>query len=444
MRDLSPNLRTRLLLLVVLAVTAAACTGGAQPAPTTVPVETTTTAALTTTTEAPVVPEGMDELPDALQETIIELSGVVEELRGLEFVEPPSVRVVTADELEVLVREDIEENVENLDTDEALDVLLGLIEPDTSLLDTYLDLYGEQVAGFYDTDTKELVVPLRSDAFSALERSTIVHELTHALTDQHFDLGTTYDQLYDEQRYDEVVAFQALIEGDAVATEFEYLMGLSLAEKTELLEESLEADSTALDAAPRFIQESLLFPYTAGREFVVTLLEEGGFEAVDEAYSQPPVSSEQIITPEDYRTDLPMPIEVPVLDIEGYELIYDATWGELSFELMFNQILGGRPEAADGWGGDRYMTLFDGEDVVMLLAYAGDTPDDAVEMAQALIDYAETGMEVGEGEERDDAMWFTGEDFALVDRQDQTVYFLAASDPAIGEAMAATLVRPTA
>ena len=292
--------------LLPLLLVLAACTSNGGAATTTDDPSTTTeaapasTAAESTTTTVMEEPPGIEDLPEALQSELEVLIGITEATRGLDFIDPPVINVVSPEELERLVLEDIAESTEDVEADEALYELLGLVPPDTSLLDLYSSVLGEQVAGFYDPDTDELVVPLRSDTFSALERSTIVHELTHALTDQHFGFGDAYKRLFDEERYDEAAAYQALIEGDAVLTELLYLIGLGIDEQRKVIEESLDIDSSALDAAPRFLQESLIFPYVQGQTFVERLYELEGMEGVNAAYGEPPLSTEQIISPEDY------------------------------------------------------------------------------------------------------------------------------------------------
>ncbi len=56
------------------------------------------------------------------------------------------------------------------------------------------------MAGYYDGDAGELVVPRDEDGFTALQRATLVHELTHALTDQHYRFNDRYTALIDEDR----------------------------------------------------------------------------------------------------------------------------------------------------------------------------------------------------------------------------------------------------
>jgi hypothetical protein len=405
---------------------------------TTVEPTTTTVRAETTTTEAAsdVTPVGIEDLSPELRAEVLELVELTQEVRELRFLEPPVITVVSDEELAQRVRDSIEEEVEDVDADEALYVLLGLLPPDGDLLALYADLYGEQVAGFYDGDEGELVIP--SDAsLSPLQKSTLIHELTHALTDQHFDMSSNYEALVDEDRFDEAAAYLSVIEGDATLTEILYIQELPVDEQQALISESLEADSAAFDAAPRFIRDSLIFPYQEGFAFTQRLFELGGFFEIEKAYSKPPLSTEQIIEPRDFGRDLPIDVAAPVQALDGYELVYDSVWGELGFETMFDQILGddASKTASDGWGGDRYSYFYDGTDSAFILNYRGDSELDAEEMEAALIDYIGRAMAVGDRSQVSGFTAFSGEDFAAVFRDGAAVTFVAASDPAAGTAL---------
>jgi hypothetical protein len=423
--------RTLRLAFLLVVLTLPACVPGATTDSTSAPVQTSTTVPETTTTTV-AEPPGIEELPAALQEELEELIARTQEIRGLVFLEQPTIDVVTPEELEIRTRQIVEEETENIEVDQATYELLGLLEGGTDLVQLFADLYGEQVAGYYDLDTRDLVVPMRQEGFSALERTTIVHELTHALTDQHFGLGGTFEALVDEERFDEASAFQALLEGDAVYTELLYLQDLDFDEQRAVVDESLGAETATLDAAPQFLQESLFFPYLDGPRFVQRLHELGGFERVDAAYADPPVSTEQILSPQDFGTDQPVTVAVPAITIDGYTLEYDTVWGELGFELMFNQALGGRVEAANGWGGDRALTFFDGTNAVLVIAYRGDTAADAAEMESALLEYVPAAMAVGESVAHESGSSFTGDDFAFVGSAEGTVWFVATGDPDLG------------
>ena len=76
--------------------------------------------------------------------------------------------------------------------------------------------------GWYDDDREEMVVR-GTDVDDTEVQLTVVHELTHALQDQHFDLPHL-DERADTSG--EQAALGALIEGDATLVEHEYLWSL--------------------------------------------------------------------------------------------------------------------------------------------------------------------------------------------------------------------------
>jgi hypothetical protein len=424
------------LLLVVTACT----TNTGTSTTTTAPEATTTTVPLTTTSSAP--PETTTTMPPVTT-TAPDLSGVTgisdevktqleqlimdaQEVRGLAFLTPPVITVVSEAELEDRVRAEIVAETEDFPADEALYKMLGLLAEDADFEQIVLDLYGEQVAGFYDGETGEIVVPAREDGFSVLQEATLVHEMVHALTDQHFSFHPAYEQMLDEERLDEATAYQALIEGDATMAEVQWIQTLTQKELGQFVAESLEIDSSTLDAAPRFLQESLLFPYDTGLAFVQDLHAEGGWKTVNDAYTtlvDLPGSSEQVITPEDYTRDLPLKVAIPDVDVPGYNLERTSVWGEEGFRILLNQgsEAASMARAADGWGGDSYHQWFDGENAAMLIVYKGDTSADESELENALRSFASEDFPEGQ--------------FASVDELDGSLYFIAADVPEVGEAI---------
>lgn len=438
----------RLPLILALLLAVAACDNGAgatsttetdsSTTTTTVSGQTTTSGAeeTTTTTSAAAtttVPDlsGVENISEEVRAQLEELIGVAQEIRGLPFLEPPNITVVSDEELEQRVREDIVEDPEDFAADEALYKTLGLLSQDADFEQILLDLYGEQVAGFYDGETGEIVVPAREDGFTVVQQGTIVHEFVHAITDQHFSFHDTFDTMIDEDRLDQASAYQALIEGDASWAEVLWVQTLSQEQIGEFLAESLEFDTEALDSAPRFLVESLLFPYDSGLAFIQSLYQDSNsWDMVNDAYStmpELPASTEQVITPEDYKRDLPMEVSIPDVELSGYELQRTSTWGEHGFRIMLNQGEGTETvaEAADGWGGDSYHQWYDGENAALLLVYQGDTPGDVTELEDALLSFAMQD--------------FPEEHFAWVDQLDGNLYFIAADDPEVGEQLRAAV-----
>jgi len=425
------------VLAATLAVGAIASACAAPPAATSSTSTTTSLPETTTTTEATTTTAPQDPARTALLRQIDELVDVTEELRELDFLAPPTVTIVTDEELAARVRKQIEDELDpgDLARDTAVQSLLGLIGPDLDLLDLYTSLYSEQVAGYYDGELEEMVVPAGTE-LSALQKVTLVHELTHALTDQHFAFDARIEELDAEDRFDELSALQAVIEGDASFTELLYVTELSTEEKIEIVTESLDQDTTVFGQTPRFIQELLLFPYLTGADFVETLWSrDTAFQRVNEAYLEPPTTTEQIYHPEAYRNG-EQANQIVLLDTSypGYEVGEEAAWGELSFRVMFEQGLGASAadQAASGWGGDRYRVMWDGEHVVFALVYRGDRTEDAIEMYDALVAYAESVMNVGTPEAAERATSFVGDHYAYAGISGDRVLFIASSDPEVG------------
>jgi hypothetical protein len=380
------------------------------------------------------LPPGTEELPERLRADIARLIPRTEELRGLSFVEAPSIRVLTADELAADVIGQVVEDYEDVEADQALYRMLGLIPPEFGLLDQLKALYGEQIAGYYDGENKELVVTARQDDFTPLEETTLVHELTHALVDQHHDYAARLQGMFDADQFDRGSAFQALGEGDASLVQTLLAQQMTPAEQQQYLEEAFAIDTSVIDRMPRFIRDSLTFPYDAGTAFATSLWQTGGFAAVDSALDDPPVSTEQIITPSDYRQDLPVEIDVPDQSIDGYLLAYGSTWGELGFRLMFDQILGGNDRAAGGWKGDGYDLYFNGTDALLVLVYEGEAEADASELADALGDYFTVVSGISEPtlEASGAGSTYQADDYAFVSRSGNRVVMVVSGDPAAG------------
>ncbi len=427
-----------LAFLLALALVVVACTGNdsststSEVTNTTVEGQTTTTGDDSpTTTATPSVPttdpdlSGLEGVSDEVKAQLEDLIRKAQEIRGLPFLTPPNITVVSEEELEARVRADIEEDTEDFPADEALYKMLGLLADGADLESTLLDLYGEQVAGFYDGETGEIVVPARQDGFSLLQQGTMVHELVHALTDQHFKFNDDFEAMLDEDRLDEATAYQALIEGDAVLAEVLWVQTLSQRELGEFIAESLDVEMGTMESAPRFLRESLLFPYDSGLAFVQNLyVANSGWSAVNDAYGRLPAlpgSTEQIITPGDYTEDLPVGVEIPAIDVPGYELQRTSVWGEQGFRVMLNQGPGASTmaTAADGWGGDSYHQWFDGTNAAMLIVYSGDTQTDVNELEAALVAFATES--------------FPEDHFAWVSRKDGNLYFIASDVVAVGE-----------
>jgi hypothetical protein len=413
----------------VLALLAASCTSDDLPS--------------TTTRPAPATAESSTTIPlDPALLTIHELTGITEDLRELEFLAPPEVVLVTGEELSERVRALIVDEIDMDEThrDELLLQTLGLVEEGVDLAALYADLYSEQVAGYYDDEVGELVVPARAGDFTELQRMTLVHELTHALTDQHFDFSQQMTALDDAQRFEEAAALSAVIEGDASLTEVLYLGSLSRDAQLDVLDRSLKVETAVFDRTPRFLQELLLFPYTTGSDFVGAIWESGGFDAVNGLYRDAPTTTEHIFHPSDFLVGEPsMDVVSGSFVPEGYEIAEASTWGQAGFRAMFGQALDDRTAtvAAVGWGGDAYRLLWDGADeIVFDLVFVADSTIDATEMFDTLSSFVVQQIDaeivdIGEG-----FVEVSGEDFADVRIDGGVITLVVATNPEVGRLVA--------
>ena len=452
------------MFVVVLALFATACSPDTDATTTSSSAATTTDGAgegsttttggggqdATTTTTAPAsdvaisVPGTASESidPAVVDEMRSELAALMvdaEQVRGIPFIATPT--VVILDEAEFsqrvsdLVAEDLDQ--EELATDSAVFAMLGMLEPGTDLYQLLIDLYTEQVAGFYDGDTEEMVVPAAPDGFTALQRITVLHELVHALTDQHFDFNDQFESLIDEGNGDDSSAFQALIEGDATRSQFVYMESMSPIEAVQAATEALAYDSSVLDSVPGWIQSDLTFPYDQGLVFVDAIAATGGLAAVDDAYQSPPQTTEQILDPARYaRNEPPRDLAPLTVEIDGWDLYDEATFGDWGLRLILDGSVspGEVTQAASGWGNDTYRVFTRGDDVAMVMSYIGDSERDAEELANALIAHIRDDMDSGPAEESADGLLYRqGNVYSFIDRIGDGIYWIVSTDTSAGE-----------
>ncbi len=265
---------------------------------------------------------------------------------------------------------------------------LGMIPQGMDYEATLYDLLEEQVLGFYDPDLRRLYIA--DWVPEAAQATTMAHELTHALQDQHFDIGRyTHHQ---QGRGDAQTAAMAVLEGDATATMLEFALrpsGRSVRDAPEVvrtIEGQLEStDQPRLAAAPRALRETLLFPYVSGLRMCIARLQDDGWPGVDALLQRPPESTEQVMHPDKLAArEMPVVVseEVPAPLRGQWAVAYQDVLGEFGARQFFRAVLSeARSDAAArGWGGDRAMLLVPRDRVT-------DGPDGGISIpAEALAD----------------------------------------------------------
>ncbi|MFY9587492.1 MAG: hypothetical protein WAT66_08565, partial [Actinomycetota bacterium] len=321
------------------------------------------------------------------------IASAMEELRHLTFTKVVKPELLTDEQLAARVEEQFKKDSPRaeLEKDDAVLTALGLLGPRDDLFDILLGVQREQVAGFYDTKKKVLVVGGDVKNPTPLDQVLLAHEYVHALTDQHFDL-TRYDTMTDEGKDDEATAYLSLLEGDATVMMFEYAREyLTPSQQQDVQNEAAGVPSNKLLAAPNVIRQSLLFPYEKGQEFVGAIIGSGGTAALDKAYKDPPTSTEQILHPSKYlsRRDDPTPLDMPDLARamgSGWTALPGGGIGEFDIQLLIDQFLssGDARDAAAGWDGGRYVAADSSKGTAVAIETVWDSPTEAREASSVL------------------------------------------------------------
>lgn len=176
---------------------------------------------------------------------------------------------------------------------------LGLISGNPDVLRAGEDLSDSGTLAYYDQDLD--VVNVRGSEMSVGMRVTLVHELTHALQDQTFDLAAMLNGP-DEA----ATAARSLLEGDATAVEDAYVASLSDAEQASYeAERQRQSDDAQQDLAdvPKVLTTLFGLPYALGPPFV-ELVDAGKdgprLDRIDAVYRRLPRTTAELFDPADY------------------------------------------------------------------------------------------------------------------------------------------------
>ncbi|MGH9282158.1 MAG: hypothetical protein ACRD0S_04405 [Acidimicrobiales bacterium] len=317
--------------------------------------------------------------PSELDELLPQLQDFVEEARGLELKRPVHLQVLEEDafrrRIQILTRDSLVEGNRRLRFLKAF----GLVPPGTDLVQSQRDA-NRGIVGIYDFGSNRLVV--LGAELTPHVRSVIVHELTHAVQDQHFDLARGRPR-----RGAAAQGWQGVIEGDARRVEQLYLDSLPPAER-QLADEERAVRSSGTANRPAAVSSFVAFPYQFGAQFTASLVEREGQEALDAAFAAPPRTAEQLMHPDAFLAG-EAGVQVPEPEAAGRVVLAD-TLGEFGLRVLLGEGVAadGVARAAEGWGGDRYVIWADGARNCARLHVVMDTPADAEELIAALQTWA--------------------------------------------------------
>lgn len=271
-------------------------------------------------------------------------------------------RHVDRAEMERVVRAQVERELpaEVLAHEESAQKLLSVIDPDENYLELVFGMLGSQVAGLYIPREKALYVVDDgvSSEGSADEHTVLVHEIVHAIQDEHFDLGRRVE--WRREGGDETAAIHSLGEGDATlamlldTSRGEGLSSTFVADFTSLMRETNRRLVGA--RVPSAVADALVDPYVEGLRFVWSLYSVGGWAAVNAAWASPPRSTEQLLHVEKFAArEAPVALSMQPVAPAGFDLLEASVVGELDVRDWFSAFVEFEVARsfARGWGNGR-------------------------------------------------------------------------------------------
>ncbi|MFB6133987.1 MAG: Hvo_1808 family surface protein [Halanaeroarchaeum sp.] len=324
-------MRRRLGVLAVLAVVIlAGCTGapslpaddGTTPATTQTTQTTRTTGGETGTPADPDIDvlgwesgywynetltiDRTDGLNDSeLDAVVFRSMARVEVVRGLEFQQSVPVEVISRAEYRnrtserfsgVPVNASLHQNVKFEAT--------FMIGEGTSAIAQRQENRASSVLGYYSPSEDRIVIVSEDGKSPQIDEITLSQELFHALQQHRFNISSYVSNT--EERHN---AHSGIIEGDANYVDHLYQQRCDAGWQCFTPDSS--GGSGGGGEGPHVGLLALqLQPYSDGPVFVEGIREEGGWEAVNAVYENPPQSTEQTIHPERYLRDAPTTVTI--------------------------------------------------------------------------------------------------------------------------------------
>ena len=417
---------------VALLVAAAACTpsdgdddpAGPEPTP--------------EATEEPT--EEPDEEEAEATEALATIARQVSTLRGLELEEEIPTELVSPDELaEVVTERDRDaEAIERLAASGRVLAALRHVPADVDLEAVVDDLQAASIVGLYDPEATVAYISTEEVPLGPSASTTAAHELIHALQDQHFDLSRLDDIPPEEG--DAALAFLSVVEGDAVLLEEEWAATHQTDEERQAADREQVAGAgeqlAALEDVPSYVVETFVFPYVAGERFVAALIEEGGYEAVDAALEEPPMTTLEVLSPEAYLDGFePAHVEPGVAPAEDFEEIMTSSFGAFDLLALFGAADSTEAQAGaaawPAWRGGALAAWERGDDLVVAGAWRFEGAERASDACAALPAWY---GDVADGQEVGDDVLEGDRDALVLDCDGSDVRFALSPDATLAEA----------
>jgi hypothetical protein len=335
-------------------------------------------------TDAQAAPAETRITPEQAQELFRSVDSILQfasKDTGYAIDHPVKRRLVTRDEVVQYLTSQMQKGraVQRLQRSELVLKKFGLLDEDFHLQPFLIQLLREQIAGYYDARTK--TVNLLDWIGPEAQKPVLAHELTHALQDQHVNLekweqqtlqSTAKNVAQDNEHLakdEDDTARDAVLEGQAMAVFIDYALvpaGKNLLTAPDLVakmkqEMTDNSGSPVMARAPLLLQESLVFSYREGLDFITAVLQAKGKDAAFAGtLDHPPSSTYQILTPRAYLDHAKVPL-LTMPDIHGllgpeYRPYDIGVMGELDVRMLMDLFSGQQAAStlAPAWRGGIY------------------------------------------------------------------------------------------
>ncbi|HTL35828.1 MAG TPA: hypothetical protein VL326_22015 [Kofleriaceae bacterium] len=370
---------------------------------------------------APSTPESRKKAAEAAVGRVESIEPKLAKIRELPLEKEVPAAYQTTDDFRAFLKRDIDKELPPKKAKDMADALLhiGLLDKPVDLADTLIKTMVTQAAAYYDPAQKKFFVVMAPDNEMLLDTMS-AHELTHALQDQHFDLAKYLPAGLDD---DQTNARHFVVEGDATFAMLVYTSasgGTASKETTNLImnlvktqvetmanmditafaqqmkdqanalgsmDDDMRKSMESIGELPLAIIGPLIDSYMKGAVLCMTAYEKnGGWKGVDDLYKNPPESTEQVLHPATKmypKREHPRAITMPKLD---GTLVETNVLGELQWSNYFQVWKIKAPDAAPGWGGDKFSVMRDKDNhLVGVLVTAWDSEPDAKQFADAYL-----------------------------------------------------------
>jgi len=287
-----------------------------------------------------------------------------------------------------------EEETADLDALEVVLRLLGVIEEGDDLQQIFGEEFAGIIAGLYVPEDDSLVLISAADGnLGVQDEITLAHEYVHSFQDGVYDIEEYGKEFTDSDleedgftQYTETL--DCLIEGDASLADEQYAVQAFGPDWLAQVAAETPPDAFADIDIPEFLSRAFSFNYNECPEFVRALYAEGGWDAVDAAYIDPPDTTEQVMHADKYQgrelANTGPPVDL-TQDLEGWKLLDSSQFGEFDVYNWAATLIGDEEAAritGAGWGSGwvrAYRDEADPSRAIVQLSLGWDTQNDLIE-----------------------------------------------------------------